>query len=100
MNHPARFLDTGYWIALVDQSDRYHGRAVAFARRLPGPFVITEAILTELGNGLAGRQWRATAVTLLARIRTSPHIEVVTVSTDLFARAVDLYSTRPDKGGV
>lgn len=97
MSHSARFLDTGYWIALVDESDRYHDRAIALARRLTGPFVTTEAVLTEVGNGLAGQRWRATAVTLLARIRTSPQIEVVTVTSDLFARAVDLYTARPDK---
>jgi predicted nucleic acid-binding protein len=91
VNSAARFLDTGYWIALVDESDRYHDRAVVLARRVAGPFVTTEAVLTEVGNGLAAQRWRATAITLLARIRTSPQIEVVPVTADLFAQGLDLY---------
>lgn len=97
MNDPARFLDTGYWITLVDQSDRYHERAAALARRLAGPFVTTEAVLTEVGNALAGHRRRAAAVTLLMCAKASPQIEVVPVTPALFARAVELYAARPDK---
>jgi predicted nucleic acid-binding protein len=90
-------VDTGYWIALVDRSDRYHERARALARDSDGLLVTTEAVLTEVGNTLAGQRWRAAAVALLGRIRASSAIEVVPVSAALFARAVDLYAARPDK---
>ncbi|MGH2587058.1 MAG: type II toxin-antitoxin system VapC family toxin [Dehalococcoidia bacterium] len=97
MSDPDRFVDTGYWIALVDRSDRYHDRARAFARDFGGPFVTAEAVLTEVGNTLAGQRWRAAVVTLLGRIRANPAIEILPVSAAPFGRAVDLYAARPDK---
>ncbi|MGD9890651.1 MAG: type II toxin-antitoxin system VapC family toxin [Dehalococcoidia bacterium] len=93
----ARFVDTGYWIASVDRSDRYHERAVALARRLAGPLVTTEAVLAEVGNALAGFRWRAASVTLLRRVRLNPVIEIVPVTGVLFDRAVQFYTARPDK---
>jgi predicted nucleic acid-binding protein len=81
----ARFVDTGYWIASVDRSDLYHERAVALARRLTGPLVMTEAILTEVGNALAALRWRAACVTLLRRIRSNPAIEIVSVTEAVFS---------------
>jgi uncharacterized protein len=97
MNRTERFVDTGYWIALVDRSDQHHHRAMNLARDLGGPFVTTEAVLTEIGNSLAGQRWRNQAITLLQRLRAAPEIEIVTVTADLFARAVELYSSRRDK---
>jgi uncharacterized protein len=93
----ARFVDTGYWIASVDRSDRYHERAVAWARRLAGPLVTTEAVLTEVGNALAGLRWRAACFTLLQRIRSNPAIEIIPVNETLFDRAVQFYTARSDK---
>ena len=97
MNHVPRFIDTGYWHALVDRQDEYHARAVQLARRVREPFVTTEAVLTELGNSLSGARWRVTAVGLLRDIASTPSIEVITVTADLFRRALELYAARPDK---
>ena len=97
MNVPTRFIDTGYWIAFVDERDEYHGRALQLARDLPGPFVTTEAVLTELGNSFATARWRGQGMVLLQRIRSAHHIEVASVTAELFARAVELYIARPDR---
>jgi uncharacterized protein len=59
--------------------------------------VTTEAVLTEIGNSLAGRRWRSEAITLLQRLRSAPDIEIVPMTADLFDRAVDLYTSRRDK---
>jgi predicted nucleic acid-binding protein len=93
----ARFVDTGYWIAYVDRSDRYHERAIALARLLVGPLVTTEAVLTEVGNAFSDLRWRAACVSMLSRIRSNPAIEIVSVTEALFDRAVRLYTARPDK---
>jgi predicted nucleic acid-binding protein len=97
MNHILRFIDTGYWHALVDRQDGHHARAVRLSHSLTGPFITTEAVLTELGNGLAGSRWRAWSVQLLDDIVSSDSIDVVTVTADLFQRALALYTSRPDK---
>lgn len=97
MNRAARFVDTGYWIALSDAGDQCHARARTLATRITPPFITTDAILTEVGNALAAARWRELAVALLADVRASPDVEVVHVGPDLFDRAVKLYGQRPDK---
>lgn len=92
-----RFVDTGYWLALHNTGDRLHGRARALAVMPQGPLVTTEAVLLEVGDALAGRHSRELAIALLKDIRTESQIEVVPLSPDLFARAVQLYAERPDK---
>ena len=49
----AVFLDTSYILALVNTADEYHQRASKAALEARGPFVTTEAVLTEIGNSLA-----------------------------------------------
>lgn len=40
---------------------------------------------------------RALAVAFLRRVRANPHLEVVAVDHELFARAVTFYTSRADK---
>ena len=94
------FLDASYAIALSAPRDALHARAVAHARLLAAnrtPIVTTRAVLLEIGNGLANRLRRAAAIQLLSSIETDKLIEIVPLSTDLYAKAVDLYRDRPDK---
>ena len=91
------FVDTSYWLALVNTGDRHHGRARALALTLRGPLVTTEAVLIEVGNSLARLRWRRLAVQLLTELRSDPALEVVAVDAALFAQAVELYIARPDK---
>ena len=93
----ATFIDTSHIIALANTADRYHQRASTLALQLPGPFVTTEAVLTEIGNALARPRWRQFAVSVLRRFREDPDIEVVSVSASLFERALRYYADRMDK---
>ncbi len=97
MNRPMRFVDAGYWIALVNRGDKYHETARALNRRLRGPFMTTEAVLFEVGNALSRLRWRSLGVSLLTEVLIDPTFDVVSVSTDLFSRAFSLYQSRPDK---
>lgn len=97
MSPAARLMDTGYWLALIDERDQHHRRAVSLARDLAGPFITTEAILVEVGNTFAAVRWRSRGVDLLNRILTDPTIEIVPVTSDLLRRAIDLYTGRSDK---
>ena len=97
MSPAARFLDTGYWLALIDQDDHYHVRATRLARELPGPFVTTEAIIVEVGNALATQRWRTRAITFFERVRAASGIDVVPVTSALLTRAIDFYAMRRDK---
>lgn len=99
MNASLRFIDTGYWLAIVDRDDDHHARALALSRTLRGPFLTTQAILTEPGNALSRLRWRSQAAALLAEILTTATIEVVPVTDDLFRRAVQLFTIRRTKSG-
>jgi len=91
------FIDTGYILALANTADQYHDRARATSLVVSPPFLTTEAVLIEIGNALSKANWRRFGIATLDDLRTDPDIEVVTVTTELFERAVDLYSTRLDK---
>jgi len=93
----AIFIDTGYILALINTSDAYHERASAIASEIVGRFVITEAVLTEIGNTLSRLRWRSASVATIEDLRSDPDIEVVSISPELFDRAVKLYSSRTDK---
>lgn len=93
----AIFIDTSYILALVNTSDEYHERASVVASTIAGRFVITEAVLTEIGNTLSRLRWRSAAVSTIEDLQNDPDIEVVSVSSELFDRATHLYSSRMDK---
>ncbi len=94
------FLDAAYAIALAAPSDQLHARAVALAEQLEADqtrLVTTQAVLLEIGNALSKQRHRAAAVQLLSSLQVDPSVEVVVLSTELCAKAFDLYRGRPDK---
>jgi predicted nucleic acid-binding protein len=91
------FVDTSYVLALANTADRYHDRARITSLHTHGPFVTTEAVLTEIGNAFSRTRWRALGVATIRDLRADPDIETVSVDPALFDRAVALYSARPDK---
>ena len=94
------FLDTSYILALLNTHDEFHYNAQILANQIDSPLITTEVILTEIGNALAKPKWRELAVETLNDLRTDEDVEIISVSTDLFSRAFQFYSTRMDKGWV
>jgi hypothetical protein len=88
------FLDTAYVQALLNARDQYHQAARSlFARvRTADQVWVTEAVLTEVANALA-RSHRLQATTFIDSCYTTPNIQVVSVDTPLFRRAVEFYQT-------
>lgn len=94
------FLDASYAIALSSPTDQHHQLAVRLAEQLEAnrtPLVTTRAVVLEIGNALAKRRYRAAAVTLMAALENDPNVEIVPLSETLYADALELYRTRPDK---
>lgn len=94
------FLDTSFAIALASPTDEYHQRAEEIAVEVglrKTRLVTTRAILLEIGNGLASLRYRAEAVRVLSSLETSPGVEVLPMSEDLYQRGFDLFRRRPDK---
>ncbi|MBE2222853.1 MAG: type II toxin-antitoxin system VapC family toxin [Anaerolineae bacterium] len=94
---PAFFIDTSYFLALVNSRDKYHTAAKAMAAQVAPPFITSEAVLFELGNALAQPPHKTLGIRVLQQIRTDAEIEVVPIEPDLFAQTVALYQSRPDK---
>ena len=94
------FLDTSYAIALSAPTDQFHARALRLATELEearARLVTTRAVLLEIGNALARQRYRAAAVKLLQALETDPSVELLPLCEELYARALELYSSRPDK---
>lgn len=94
------FLDTSYALALSASTDQFHGRALRLATELEAArarLVTTRAVLLEIGNALSRQRYRAAAVSLLQALEADPSVEVLPLSEELYARALQLYCTRPDK---
>ena len=94
---PAIFIDTSYFLALVNGRDKYHQAAKAIASHVAPPFVTSEAVLFELGNALAKPPHRMLGIKALRQLRADTSIEIVSIGAELFAQTVTFYQSHPDK---
>jgi uncharacterized protein len=91
------FLDTGYVIALINQTDRYHHEALQLAEKYEGASIVTtDAILLEIGNALS-RIARNDAVDIIHHFQTAPEVTIVPLTPDLMTVALNLYAKYQDK---
>ena len=91
------FIDTSFLIALVNEKDKDHARAVELSLLYENlSLLTTDCILLEIGNSLA-RNFRREAVETINNFLFSEEIEVVSLNRNLFDRAFELYQTRKDK---
>ena len=92
----AVLADTFFYLALLNEDDHAHARAVAESRINRG-IVTSEFILLELGNACARASDHADFLALVAGIRASSRTTVVPLDSKLFDRGLRLMSERPDK---
>lgn len=90
------FADTGYYVALLNPRDRYHGIATECSKACRFTVVTTEYVLMELGNYLSGSA-RGSFLSLCTALREDAHTEIVPSSPALFGQVLDLYAKRDDK---
>jgi len=91
------FLDTGFFVALLEHRDELHGRAAAWGLRLPKPAIVTEYVLWETLNFFVPKAGRIKAVQLVEHLRSDPTYVCVSASPELFDAGVRLYRARADK---
>lgn len=91
------FVDTVYWLALINRRDALHGRAVEWAAQISEPLVTTEAVLTEVADALCVARHREWAVSAIRHVRADGQITTLPGSRDLFETGFQLYASRPDK---
>lgn len=91
------FIDTVFVVALINQRDQYHERAAELAESFEARrFLITDALLLEIGNALA-RNFRPQAAEVIEYFLSSGDVEVVRLTPDLFDEAFALYQAHRDK---
>ncbi len=91
------FGDTYYFLALGNDRDQGHQRAVQFAVNYKGRILTTEWVLTEIADALSSPSQRGDFLKLLALINNDENWIVIEASHDLFARGVALFFERADK---
>ena len=94
------FLDTGYIYALVNSRDEWHKQALHWEQKLASDrrkLITTQLVLVEIADGLAAIKFRVRAVQEVIALKSSPFVEVITVSALLLDRALALYGQRNDK---
>ena len=94
------FVDTSYWIALLNPHDDLHEPARRVSASLHAVRLVTsEAILVEWLNDFArrGRYLRAAAAALIERLRLDSGVEVVPQTSADFGEALRLYAERADQ---
>lgn len=91
------FVDSSYYVALFNRTDRFHTSAMQLARSLPHRPIVTEYILIELGNICSRGKGREFFSDLVLRLRNNRKAIIIPASSELFQLGYDLYSTRGDK---
>lgn len=94
------FVDTGCWIALLNDQDELHHLSQQLVEKLhDAHWVTTELVLTELLNYLSnkGTNLRQSAVSFAEGLRANSNVTIVPQTTSQFWQALVLYSQRSDK---
>jgi uncharacterized protein len=91
------FVDTVYWLALVNRNDRWHPHALDWSGRVDEPLVTTDAVLTEVADALCRSDRRRWAIETIRAIRTDRTVTSVAGSDALFRKGFELYAARLDK---
>ena len=91
------FVDTGYWIALLDDRDELHAKALEWASRALGPMISTELVLVETVNYLTARMSRERLHLLLDGVMAAGIVEFMAASPERLQQGLALHRSRPDK---
>jgi predicted nucleic acid-binding protein len=91
------FADTFYFLALLNERDAAHKRAVAASRMDGLALTTTEFVLIELADALCKPQQRDEVLALCNVVETDPAFRLVRASSELIQRGRKLYRERADK---
>jgi uncharacterized protein len=84
-------------LAVSNERDSAHERAVAASKEMEGLLVATDWILTETADALCDPVNRTACAEFLDDLRSSSRVEIVPASRGLFNAGWSLYRERPDK---
>jgi uncharacterized protein len=94
------FVDSLYWIALINPKDQWHSITVEVKKRhYFAKFLTTEAVLIEVLNYFSGygAKFRLISSQVIRTILDDLDIEVLPINSSLFLSGLNLYEQRLDK---
>lgn len=100
MAEAAVFIDTGYFVALLNRRDALHDQAIALARRWDKrkvPLMTSDAVLIELANFFSRSPLRGAAHGAIQKIRAAHDWTVERIEPGLLTRAERRYGAHLDK---
>ena len=89
------FADTFYWLALLNVDDAHHENVRAADIR--GRLVVTQAVQLEVLDAFSSERFRPLACNFWEACRDDAELTVVPLDDALLAKAMELFSKRPDK---
>lgn len=95
------FVDSLYWIALINPKDQWYSVTVEAKKRYgSAKFLTTEAVLIEVLNYFStyGARFRFISSQVTRAILDDPDIEVLPINSSLFLSGLNLDEQRLDKG--
>ena len=85
------FVDTSFVIALVNQQDEDHHKAVRLAKKYQHyPLITTDAILLEIENALSKRYKRET-LEIITHFYTSENMTIIHLNSLLLQRGIEMF---------
>jgi uncharacterized protein len=91
------FADSFFFVAILNQHDAAHSKAVDFACGHRGPLVTTAWVLTELADGLASTSRRPVFRRVLQDLEANKANLIVPANQEVFEKGVELYHARSGK---
>ena len=92
------FVDSFYYIALINPRDNHHERARTLAPQIAGcRFWTTDLVLVEVANALSTQRLRPHAAAYLRTVEQSSDTTIIRLTPNLFERALTLYEEHHDK---
>jgi hypothetical protein len=91
------FADSFFFLALLSDQDRSHGRAVRIIEALSVPIVTTAWVLVEVADAMSGPRTRARCISFFASLEKHSRVFIVEASERHYREGLELYASRPDK---
>jgi predicted nucleic acid-binding protein len=95
------FVDTFYWIALINPQDDWHKKVISISQSLGNSLLITtEEVLTEVlaFYSKSGIKLRQKTINFIHSILNNQNIKIIEQTHYSFTLGFQLYQTRLDKG--
>ncbi len=86
------FIDTSFYVAILNPRDLLHDVAEDIAKRYRGEKITTEYVLIEVGNYLSRSGDRKAFLDLVQRLKTDKHTIIIPAAPKWFELGLDLFS--------